>query len=406
MLLRRLSDKITKLISCTIFFLHVHTGVQTSTSTSSEGHHCVDSRCRFLSDLSHFLFPTSDGHVLTFEACTIFDQYTQALSNWEMVRAVGPLNGNWHNAAHLLGSLLVDRDKAGGLNFLWYVQDEHQRYGTDANWGLCWPSLGHGIIWRSLHQNLSNWKMLAEKWCDFFRMRSKNYSIVILGQCWHGVGHGLFHATVMHDLSDIQFPCETPELHSLNESHFSPLLLLAYGECARHRPTLFAELWCANGIGHDTSQYIHSGNYGYCIHVTSFAAATSCFRYKFFSESRKCMLLLRCHDLLLIGAMQARSCIFAAASVSREMSSIRLSDCFAVSKTPLADVPNALVACAAGLQMDCSRLSDGASCRPMTWDILATSHSVQISALAEREEALDPRPWPMLAGRQRFNQSR
>jgi len=296
----------------------------------------------------------------------------------------------------------VDRNGGDVLSHFLYVQSQHQLFGTDTNWGLCWPSLAHGMIWRRLHQqSLRDWSSLAEQWCNFSQMRSKNYSITILGQCWHSVGHGLFHATVMSALRWVRFPCETPTLHSLNESRWAPELLTAYHECARHSATRFAELWCANGIGHDASQYIAFDSHHYCIHVTSFAASVSCFRFFFYSVAKLMSThpMLSCHAFLQVGRVPTCGCIFAAASVSREMSSMGLSDCFeAIDDTQLQRAPNALAACAAGLQIDCTHHPDDASsCRPMVWDILVTSHRIQISTLAQYESALDPQPWPMLA---------
>lgn len=174
---------------------------------------------------------------------------------------------------------------------------------------------------------------------------------------------------------------------------------MAYDECASQGPTRFAELWCANGVGHDASQYIAFGSHDYCMHVISFATSVSCFRFLFYGSptfSRRSMVVT-CQASLLIGTIQGRGCIFAAASVSREIASMDLSECFdADFNMVIADI-KALVACAAGLQVDCSQLIGAASCRPMTWDILVTSHTARISSLAEQEQSLDPRPWPLLA---------
>lgn len=350
----------------------------------------------FLTQLATHLIPTSYRGVLSHDSCPIIKAYAQVLSKREMLRMVGPMNGDWHYAAHLLGALMVDRDCSEDvLDLVLYVQAKHQLHGTDSNWGLCWPSLEHGMIWRSMHlHNLSGWQPLAVRWCSFSRMRSQNYSITILGQCWHGVGHGVFHATVMTVLSGIRFPCESPQPYALNESWSTPYLLEAYDECARHCPTRFAELWCANGVGHDAYQYVSFISHDVCIHVSSFATSASCFRYMLNSESIFSNSMVRCHALFRTGLVR-RGCVFAVASVAREKSSMCLSDCTtAVSGTLLAEVPGALLACAAGLQFDCSH---AVSCRPMTWDILVTSHRTRISALAQAEEALDPHPWPMLA---------
>jgi len=359
----------------------------------------------FLSELATQLLVTSRADVLAFNSCAIFEKYAEALNSRDMIQAVGPLNGDWHHAAHLLGSLVVDRDGQENVDHhVWYVQAMQQSSGTDFNWGLCWPSLQHGMIWRSLHHtNLSFWSPLAARWCNFSQMIRQDFSITILGQCWHGVGHGLFHATIFNNLRGVHFPCEIPMLHSINESTVTSDLQVAYDECAKHSPTRFAELWCANGVGHDASHYIAFDSHNYCINVASFATSASCFRYFFYSSSAAFSWnsMLECHTHLLVGGAQASGCIFAVASVSRESTSLPLSKCFdAVSQTKLVEVPNALVSCAAGLQIDCSQLTAdrGISCRPMAWDVLVTSYTTLISTLAVREEQLDPLPWPLLAG--------
>jgi len=222
-------------------------------------------------------------------------------------------------------------------------------------------------------------------------------SWTVLAWCWAwSLSCNSYECSQMGSIS-----IETPELHSLNETRWAPELLVAYHECARHTASSFAELWCANGIGHDASHYVALDSHHYCIHVTSVAASVSCFRFCFYSVAMPMpkQSVLRCNALLHIGAVQAVGCIFAAASVSREMSLMGLSDCFdAVYQTRLHEVPNALVACAAGLQVDCS-LDARSSCRPVVWDILVTSHSSLIATLAKQEAGLDPHPWPMLAAK-------